>query len=337
MRLHPSMPICARLSPAKQHWHDDHATDLRPRGRGPRQFDPPRTRQRPDPGPAAGELVLCHRARAYARPLPDGRRQQYVDQCRTQSVPPADRQAAGAARPYRHRDRWPRGAARAACVGAREARRHTLQFQPSTTTMSRRPARGAIASLSTSPMPRASAASRSAFPMSSSTCLSGPRPGIAAFYRAMVDTPAKVVNGDGTVARIMIGKGQHLLFRETDRPLPEFDEHHIAIYVANFSGPHGRLRSATWSTVRTTIPVSLPRYRRSRLRQASFHDRARGAQRHSPDVFAAAGQPQSGADQPELLDGSRRVALGDGPQPLRQSALKEKSLDGACIIRAGRR
>jgi len=67
--------------------------------------------------------------------------------------------------------------------------------------------------------------------------------GIAAFYRAMVDTPAKVVNGDGTVARVMIGKGQHLLFRETDRPLPEYDEHHIAIYVASFSGPHGRLKA----------------------------------------------------------------------------------------------
>jgi hypothetical protein len=71
----------------------------------------------------------------------------------------------------------------------------------------------------------------------------GSAPGIAAFYRAMVDTPASVVNGDGTVARVMIGKGQHLLFRETDRPLPEFDEHHIAIYVVNFSGPHGRLKA----------------------------------------------------------------------------------------------
>jgi hypothetical protein len=71
----------------------------------------------------------------------------------------------------------------------------------------------------------------------------GSAPGIAAFYRAMVDTPASVVNGDGTVARVMIGKGQHLLFRETDRPQPEFDEHHIAIYVVNFSGPHGRLKA----------------------------------------------------------------------------------------------
>jgi hypothetical protein len=68
-------------------------------------------------------------------------------------------------------------------------------------------------------------------------------PGIAAFYRAMVDTPAEVVNGDGTAARVNIGKGQQLVFRETDRPLPDFDEHHIAIYVVNFSGPHGRLKA----------------------------------------------------------------------------------------------
>jgi hypothetical protein len=31
------------------------------------------------------------------------------------------------------------------------------------------------------------------------------------------------------------------LFRETDRPLPDYDGHHIAIYVADFSGPYRRL------------------------------------------------------------------------------------------------
>ena len=65
--------------------------------------------------------------------------------------------------------------------------------------------------------------------------------GIVAFYRRIVDTPAEALNGDGKVARVMIGKDQHLLFRETDRPQPDFDGHHIAIYVVNFSGPHGRL------------------------------------------------------------------------------------------------
>jgi hypothetical protein len=65
--------------------------------------------------------------------------------------------------------------------------------------------------------------------------------GIARFYREMIGTPAEVANGDGTVARIKVGKEQHLLFRETDKPQPEFDEHHIQIYVADFSGPHRRL------------------------------------------------------------------------------------------------
>jgi len=57
----------------------------------------------------------------------------------------------------------------------------------------------------------------------------------------MVGTPAEVANGDGTVARVKVSKNQHLLFRETEKPLPDFDEHHIQIYVADFSGPHRRL------------------------------------------------------------------------------------------------
>src|SRR4029079_19737835 len=53
--------------------------------------------------------------------------------------------------------------------------------------------------------------------------------GIARFYEHMLDLPATVTNGDATVARITVGKQQHLLFRETDRPQPEFDGHHIQI------------------------------------------------------------------------------------------------------------
>jgi hypothetical protein len=69
----------------------------------------------------------------------------------------------------------------------------------------------------------------------------GSAPGICAFYRAMLEVPADVVNGDGTSARVMVGQNQHLVFRETDRPLPEFDGHHVQIYVVNFSGPHRAL------------------------------------------------------------------------------------------------
>ena len=71
----------------------------------------------------------------------------------------------------------------------------------------------------------------------------GSADGIAAFYRAMVDTPADVVNGDGRAARVQIGKDQHLFFRETDRAAAGLRRpSHRRSTSTNFSGPHGRLR-----------------------------------------------------------------------------------------------
>ena len=69
----------------------------------------------------------------------------------------------------------------------------------------------------------------------------GTAKGIAKFYEYMIGTPATVVNGDGTTAKVTVGKDQYLLFRETDKPIPDYDEHHVQIYVVNFSGPHRRL------------------------------------------------------------------------------------------------
>jgi hypothetical protein len=69
----------------------------------------------------------------------------------------------------------------------------------------------------------------------------GTATGIAAFYPAMIGAPATVTNGDGTVARVKVGRDQHFLFRETDRALREFDNHHVQIYIADFSGPHQKL------------------------------------------------------------------------------------------------
>jgi hypothetical protein len=65
---------------------------------------------------------------------------------------------------------------------------------------------------------------------------------IAEFYRRMIEAPAWVGRNETNVARVMVGRDQYLLFRETDRPLPEFDDHHVQIYLVNFSGPHRRLR-----------------------------------------------------------------------------------------------
>jgi hypothetical protein len=69
----------------------------------------------------------------------------------------------------------------------------------------------------------------------------GAAKGICAFYPAIMEMPAAMKNGDGTVARVQVGKEQYLQFRETDRPQPEYDGHHVQIYVTNFSGPHRAL------------------------------------------------------------------------------------------------
>jgi hypothetical protein len=66
---------------------------------------------------------------------------------------------------------------------------------------------------------------------------------IAEFYRRVVETPAQAErDSGGAVARVSVGLHQHLLFRETTRPQPAFDEHHVQIYLANFSGPYQALR-----------------------------------------------------------------------------------------------
>ena len=65
---------------------------------------------------------------------------------------------------------------------------------------------------------------------------------ISAFYPEIMGIPAELKNGDGTVARAKVGKNQYLQFRETDRALPDYDGHHIQIYITDFSGPHRKLQ-----------------------------------------------------------------------------------------------
>jgi catechol-2,3-dioxygenase len=62
--------------------------------------------------------------------------------------------------------------------------------------------------------------------------------GIADFYPKIMGMPAALKNGEATVA---VGKNQSLKFRETERPLGEYDGHHVQIYITNFSGPHRAL------------------------------------------------------------------------------------------------
>jgi hypothetical protein len=71
----------------------------------------------------------------------------------------------------------------------------------------------------------------------------GTADGIVRFYQQVMHAPASVRDdGDGTAARVRIGTHQELIFRETDDEIPPYDKHHIAVYVANFSGPYAWLQ-----------------------------------------------------------------------------------------------
>jgi hypothetical protein len=69
----------------------------------------------------------------------------------------------------------------------------------------------------------------------------GTAKGICDFYPRIMGMPAEFRNGDGAVARAKMGKNQHLQFRETDRPQPEYDGHHVQMYITDFSGPYRQL------------------------------------------------------------------------------------------------
>jgi len=69
----------------------------------------------------------------------------------------------------------------------------------------------------------------------------GAAKGICAFYPQIMGINAELGNGDGTVARVKVGKDQHLQFRETASPQLDYDGHHVQIYITNFSGPYRQL------------------------------------------------------------------------------------------------
>ncbi len=66
--------------------------------------------------------------------------------------------------------------------------------------------------------------------------------GIARFYETIMGAPVAVTRGaEGVATHVRVGGRQELVFRETAWPLAAYDGHHIAIYLANFSGPYERL------------------------------------------------------------------------------------------------
>ena len=63
----------------------------------------------------------------------------------------------------------------------------------------------------------------------------GAAEGIARFYNEVMEAPATASKGRATVK---IGKHQKLMFTETKARLPDYDGHHVQVYIADFSKPY---------------------------------------------------------------------------------------------------
>ena len=72
----------------------------------------------------------------------------------------------------------------------------------------------------------------------------GAAAGIGRFYAECIKAAVTLSSKEGLAcANVKVGVNQFLHFQETDRPLPDYDGHHIQIYIVDFSGPHQWLLS----------------------------------------------------------------------------------------------
>ena len=120
----------------------------------------------------------------------------------------------------------------------------------------------------------------------------GAAAGVARFYRSVMGAPVKV---EGTRVCVNAGPGQSIVFQEGEGHDAEYDGHHFAIYVADFSGPHRALAERGLVT-REDNPYQYPlrRHRRAEGKEGAVHHRARGAEPVSPVVPAPAREPHGG-------------------------------------------
>jgi len=68
----------------------------------------------------------------------------------------------------------------------------------------------------------------------------GTADGIARFYREVMLAPSEKKSARAIVS---VGKHQRLMFTETSNPIPEYDGHHIQIYIADFGRPYEWLKA----------------------------------------------------------------------------------------------
>jgi hypothetical protein len=76
----------------------------------------------------------------------------------------------------------------------------------------------------------------------------GTADGIARFYSEVMKAPASAKKDRATVS---IGRDQKLHFTETKDKLPDYDGHHIQVYIADFATPYEWLKSRDLITMET--------------------------------------------------------------------------------------
>ena len=78
----------------------------------------------------------------------------------------------------------------------------------------------------------------------------GTSEGIARFYEHVIGCRVEINEGK---SKILLGRGQSLHFLEARGSKFDYDGHHIAIYLANFSGPYDFLRERGLITEETDM------------------------------------------------------------------------------------
>jgi hypothetical protein len=76
----------------------------------------------------------------------------------------------------------------------------------------------------------------------------GTAEGIARFYSEVMEAPAKAAKGRAVVP---VGKNQKLMFTETKAKQPEYDGHHVQVYIGDFSTPYKWLKERELITMET--------------------------------------------------------------------------------------
>jgi hypothetical protein len=77
----------------------------------------------------------------------------------------------------------------------------------------------------------------------------GTAEGIARYYNEVMRAPARMEGKNRTI--VSVGRHQSLRFTETSAPQPEYDNHHIQIYIADFGAPYRWLKERDLITMET--------------------------------------------------------------------------------------